>query len=168
MPYYGAERDYPPPTRSIQPKPRKSALSPADLLRLDQWAAPLTWIFPFGYGPYLVGSAMDTRTYRDVDVRQPVSDDDPLFADPDRLRLLNVAMSVWAQQATGLPIDFQFQPMAEWRAEDGKPRNPLGNRWRTIHGDPDEGSDTDRSHRTVHAAALAEEVWAIDNQGDIG
>lgn len=121
-----------------EPKRRKTHLSPAELLRLDQWAAPLTWMFPFGFGPYLVGSALTKRTYRDVDVRQPVPDEDPLFADEDRLRLLNVAMSVWAQQSTGLPVDFQFQPMKEWRAEDGKDRNPLGNRWRTIHGDPDE------------------------------
>ena len=61
-----------------------------------------------------------------------------IATDPDRLRLLNTAMSVWAQQTTGLPVDFQFQPMTEWRAEDGKPRNPLGNRWRTVHVDPDE------------------------------
>lgn len=117
---------------------RRSALSPTELLRLDQWAAPLAAMFPFGLGPYLVGSATTKRTYRDVDVRQPVPDDDPLFADPDRLRLLNVAMSVWGQQTTGLPIDFQFQPMSEWKVEvekaeaAGKHRNPLGNRWQRV------------------------------------
>jgi hypothetical protein len=95
-------------------------------------------MFPFGFGPYLVGSAMEKRTYRDVDVRQPIEADDPLCSDPDRLRLVNVAMSVWAQQSTGLPVDFQFQPMAEFHEHDGKPRNPLGSRWRTVHIDPKE------------------------------
>ena len=41
---------------------RRCALSPTELLRLDQWAAPMTWMFPFGFGPYLVGSAMTKRT----------------------------------------------------------------------------------------------------------
>lgn len=116
-----------------EPKRRRCALGPTELLRLDQWAAPLDVLFPFCFGPYLVGSAMTRRTYRDVDVRQPVEDDDPLVTDPDRLRLLNVAMSVWAQQTTALPVDFQFQPMSEFHDHDGEPRNPLGSRWRTVH-----------------------------------
>lgn len=116
------------------PKRRKTHLGPTELLRLDLWAAPLTWLFPFGFGPYLVGSVLTRRTYRDVDVRQPVPDDDPLFSDEDRTRLLNVAMSVWGQQTTGLLIDFQFQPMTEFHEHDGEYRNPLGSRWRrTVH-----------------------------------
>ena len=118
-------------------KQRRCALSPTELLRLDLWAAPLAAMFPFGYGPYLVGSAMTRRSSRDVDVRQSVPDDDPLVVNRDRLRLLNVAMSVWAQQTTGLPVDFQFQPLTEWREHDGKPRNPLGKRWSRAIGGPD-------------------------------
>lgn len=112
---------------------RKTRLSPTELLRLDQWAAPLNAITPFGYGPYLVGSAITKQGYRDVDVRQPLEDDDPLITDPDRLRLFNVAMSVWAQQTTGLLVDFQFQSMTDWRSYDGDPRSPLGSRWLTVH-----------------------------------
>lgn len=110
---------------------RGTALSPTELLRLDQWAESLTWVFD--PGPYLVGSVLTRRDFRDVDVRVSLADDDPLLADPDRLRLINVAMSVWAQQASGgLPVDFQFQKHSEWIADEG-PRNPLGSRWRTVH-----------------------------------
>lgn len=108
---------------------RVSALSPTEMLRLDQWAESLTWLFDDG--PYLVGSVLRRRNYRDVDVRQRLDDDDPLFDDTNRLRLFQVALSVWAEQSTGLPVDFQFQPRSKWDAEDG-PRNPLGHRWRTL------------------------------------
>ena len=122
-----------------QPAPlgRGTALSPTEMLRLDQWAESLTWVCD--PGPYLVGSVLSRRDYRDVDVRVRLDDDDPYMLDAavvgdhlDRLRLVNVAMSVWAQQVCGLPVDFQFQRASEWDAEDG-PRDPLGGRWRTVH-----------------------------------
>lgn len=123
-------------------EPRRCALSPTELLRLDQWAAPLNALTPFGFGPYLVGSVMTSTTYRDVDVRQAIPDDLlPPFGHPDMLRVLNVAMSVWAQQATGLPVDFQYQPMSEWREHDAQPRNPLGSRWQTVHRNTWEAAD---------------------------
>lgn len=109
---------------------RATALSPTEMLRLDQWAESLTWTFE--PGPYLVGSVLTRRDYRDVDVRVRLADDDPLLANPDRLRIINVALSVWAQQVSGLPVDFQFQKASEWDA-DNSPRNPLGGRWRTVH-----------------------------------
>lgn len=116
------------------PLGRATALSPPELMRLDLWAQAFVWAFK--HQPYLVGSVLTRRDYRDVDVRLPVDDDDVMFEDPDRLRLVHVAMSVWAQQVSGLPVDFQFQPWSEWTAEveQGKPRNPLGDRWRTVHG----------------------------------
>jgi hypothetical protein len=116
---------------------RATALSPTEMLRLDQWAESLTWTFE--HGPYLVGSVLTRRDYRDVDVRVRLDDHDPLLADPDRLRIINVALSVWAQQASGLPVDFQFQPQSEWDANPGL-RNPLGGRWRTVHRGADIGS----------------------------
>lgn len=109
---------------------RATALSPPELLRLDLWASAFT---PTFYGPlWLVGSVLSRRDFRDVDVRCVLDDDDPIFTDPDRLRLFNVAASVWAQQATGLNVDFQFQPLTESHSYDGKPRNPLGDRWVTL------------------------------------
>ena len=110
---------------------RATALSPPALLRLDLWAPALAPLFE--HSPYLVGSALERTDPRDVDVRQLLPDDDPLLADPDRLRLLNTALSVWAEQVSGLPVDFQFQSETEWRQHDGRPRNPLGSRWRTLH-----------------------------------
>ena len=112
---------------------RATALSPTEMLRLDGWAEALTWTFSEGL--YLVGSVLTRRDPRDVDVRCRIPDDDPLLADKDRLRVVNVALSVWAQQATGLNVDFQFQSMSEFATEreTGKPVNPLGTRWRTVH-----------------------------------
>ena len=111
---------------------RRCALSPTELLRLDLWAAAFTAGEKFGvFSPMLVGSTMTGATYRDVDVRVILDDDDPLLADQDRLRLFHVAISVWAQQTTGLLVDFQFQSNTENQTEHAdKPRNPLGNRWR--------------------------------------
>lgn len=110
---------------------RATALSPPEMLRLDLWADTLVWTFDTD--PYLVGSVLRRRDPRDVDVRLALADDDPFLANPDRVRLINVALSVWAQQVSGLPVDFQLQPLSEWRQHDGEPRNPLGGRWRTVH-----------------------------------
>jgi hypothetical protein len=114
---------------------RVSALTPVEMLRLDQWAEALTWTFEDGL--YLVGSVLTRRDPRDVDVRCRIPDDDPLL-DRDRGRVVNVAMSVWAQQSTGLNIDFQFQSISEFamHREAGKPVNPLGTRWRTLRRAP--------------------------------
>ena len=72
----------------------------------------------FGHLPYLVGSAAVGKTWRDVDVRLILPDDefDALF--PDHVRpshqdgrwgLLCAAISELARQRTGLPVDFQIQ-----------------------------------------------------------
>ena len=107
---------------------RATALSPTEMLRLDLWADAVFWTFDTH--AYLVGSVLTRRDFRDVDVRVPLPDDDPLFSDPDRLRFVHVAVSSWAQQMTGLPVDFQFQTQTAWEAETGQV-NPLGGRWRT-------------------------------------
>ena len=107
---------------------RSTALSPTEMLRLDLWADAVFWTFDVH--AYLVGSVLTRRDFRDVDVRVPLPDDDPLFADLDRLRFMHVAVSSWAQQMTGLPVDFQFQTQTEWEAASGQV-NPLGGRWRT-------------------------------------
>ena len=105
---------------------RATALSPTEMLRLDMWASTLVGLGD--YPPCLVGSVLQRRDFRDVDVRLMVDDEDPILANPERLRAINVAMSVWAQQVTGLPVDFQFQSRSDHAAEDG-PMNPLGHRW---------------------------------------
>lgn len=101
---------------------RATLLSPPDYTLLDNWGAQLH--ATFGAFPYLVGSVLREDGYRDVDVRLPLEDLDPLLAAP-RLRVLNMALSLWGRQVTGLPIDFQFQSLTEFRGEKG-PCNPFG------------------------------------------
>jgi hypothetical protein len=75
--------------------------------------------------------------YRDVDVRAMLDDDefDRLFAgcirdysSVSKWSVLSSAISLQLQQATGLPIDFQFQRRSDANAEFGEEhkRNALG------------------------------------------
>lgn len=90
----------------------------------------------FGHAVYLVGSALERRDYRDVDVRCLLDDDefDRLFPGcPSATQyhpawsLLCCAISEWLAARTGLPIDFQFQKRTKANAEfpDGA-RQPYG------------------------------------------
>ncbi|WP_319052658.1 hypothetical protein [Streptomyces europaeiscabiei] len=71
----------------------------------------------FGHLPYLVGTAATGKTWRDVDVRLILPDDEfealfpPVPSDqPDgRWGLICAAISELARQRTGLPVDFQIQ-----------------------------------------------------------
>jgi len=116
---------------------RGSGLSPSDLMRLNWACQPIREAF--GSTPYLVGSALRTSDYRDIDVRLILDDDDfmKMFGgrgdDMRRLRLVNTALSLQIQQSSGLskPIDFQIQPMSYANsipntAEEPNSRNPLG------------------------------------------
>jgi NAD(P)-dependent dehydrogenase (short-subunit alcohol dehydrogenase family) len=89
----------------------------------------------FGHLPYLVGTAAVGKTWRDVDVRLILPDEefDDLF--PTHVRpshqdgrwgLLCAAISELARQRTGLPVDFQIQRQSY--ANDRYPglRLPLG------------------------------------------
>lgn len=74
-------------------------------------------------GIYVVGSALERPDWRDVDVRMMMSDGAFLRIFPGvnleagtwefdpRWCLLVAAISQWMSKQTGLPIDFQFQPM---------------------------------------------------------
>ena len=111
-----------------------SFLVQSDFDRLEDWCRMVRVIF--GQPPYLVGSATERADYRDVDVRMIVSDGEfaVLFRGRlDAVRFLNRAFSVWGQQETGLPIDFQVQQQTAANAEFAKPRNPMGDRdWTKI------------------------------------
>lgn len=89
-------------------------------------------------GIYLVGSALERPDWRDVDVRMILQDEyfEQLFPsavvaqgawefDP-RWMILTVAVSDWLRKQTGLPIDFQFQPMTHANERHKKRRNALG------------------------------------------
>lgn len=92
--------------------------------------AACTVLCDSGWQPYLVGSVMERRDFRDVDLRCIMDDDefDAMFKGARvRLRLMNAAISDWMSARTGLPIDFQFMSMREntERFAD-RPRNPMG------------------------------------------
>lgn len=97
------------------PRPMVGVGMPA-ALHLDAFGREIE--AAFGYLPYLVGTASVGKTWRDVDVRLILPDDefDALFPPietgrfPDgRWGLICAAISELARQRTGLPVDFQIQ-----------------------------------------------------------
>jgi hypothetical protein len=107
---------------------RLTYLGPHAVRRLDLWVTAVRGTF--GQPCYLVGSALQRADYRDVDVRMALPDDDPFVTGQfHRIHLVNVALSVWAQHDTGLPVDFQLQPQSEFDKYEGDPRLSLGVRW---------------------------------------
>ena len=102
-------------------------------LMLDEFGSQV--YSAFGSPPYLVGSALDGKQWRDVDVRLILSDEDwdaMGLGDPrDTHRngkwvALCLAFAALGKQMTGLPIDFQIQRQTEANAEFNKPRSALG------------------------------------------
>lgn len=89
----------------------------------------------FGHYPYLVGSALKTTQWRDVDLRLILDDDewDTMFGVGTKDSMENrkwaipcAAMSLLGQQITGLPIDFQIQRRTEANAEHEGGRGATG------------------------------------------
>lgn len=73
----------------------------------------------FGHVPYHVGSSLHTKDWRDVDVRLLMPDDE--FAERfgtgatmanRKLAAITLAFSALGTSMTGLPIDFQIQPIS--------------------------------------------------------
>jgi hypothetical protein len=89
---------------------------------LDHWCSALA--ASFSECPYLVGSAITREDYRDVDIRIPLPDE-VVASLPMQLLDLNMMLSRWGQQATGLPIDCQVQPLSEFKSYTG-PAYPRG------------------------------------------
>lgn len=87
----------------------------------------------FGSIPYLVGSALKTKEFRDVDVRLILDDAEftalfgthHSFLNP-KLAAFTLAFSLLGRDMTGLPIDFQIQPMTHANEAYSGPREPLG------------------------------------------
>ena len=103
------------------------------LLHLDVFGREISEAF--GCLPYLVGSAARGKTWRDVDVRLILPDEefDALFPEhhqPDRLNgrwsLLCAAIAELGRLRTGLPIDFQIQRMSEANERYDGVRHALG------------------------------------------
>lgn len=149
--------------------------SPAHLL-LNAWGTLVH--DAFGEIPYLVGSATTSKTWRDVDIRVMLDDDQwnrilpgvPTtggagFVYP-RWSALCMAVSAWGQQFTGLPIDFQFQPRDHANTRYKGYREPLG-----IRIDPEPPSETEAGRLRAALEEIgdtnanypdsADEMWRI-------
>lgn len=88
-------------------------LTQSQFALLVDWADRLRPMFDWNMA-YLVGSASRTKDFRDVDVRLIVADEYyNQLSDVVRLDRLHLAVSIWGEKATGLPIDFQVQSMTE-------------------------------------------------------
>ena len=89
----------------------------------------------FGGPPYLVGSALTEKVWRDVDIRMILKDEDYAamgLGDPARSHdnekwlALCLAFSALGKQMTGLPIDFQIQQQTYANATFPGPRSAVG------------------------------------------
>lgn len=110
-------------------RPRTDLLTTTQMYNLD--AACRLIRKAFGKPPYLVGSAGvgEATTYRDVDVRLMLDDDEFAAVCPTRERweLLCLAIGAFLSERTGLPVDFQVQSTQIANARHGGGfRNRLG------------------------------------------
>jgi len=92
-------------------------------------------------GIYIVGSVLDRSDWRDVDVRLMMDDESFSVLFPNaplqnaawehdpRWTVMTVAISAWLRQQTGLPVDFQFQPMSWANERHNGPRSAVGLRY---------------------------------------
>jgi hypothetical protein len=114
----------------VTSKARTDLLTTTELYHLDQACQVISRAFG-GQCPYLVGTAGvgGAESYRDVDVRLMLDDEQFAEACPTRERweLLCLAIGVYLSSRTGLPVDFQLQRKGEALEKFGdRPRNPVG------------------------------------------
>lgn len=89
----------------------------------------------FGEYPYQVGSSLTTKDWRDVDVRLILDDNEfekrfgtVHFAELNtKLAAITLAFCALGRAMTGLPIDFQIQPMSWANKKYPDMRSPLMN-----------------------------------------
>jgi hypothetical protein len=103
------------------------------MLRLEEFGSQV-W-HAFGTPPYLVGSALEGKGWRDVDVRLILTDDEYEamgLGHPQRTHVngkwaaLCLAFSALGKEMTGLPIDFQIQQQTWANKHYDGPRSALG------------------------------------------
>jgi hypothetical protein len=88
------------------------------------------------YGVYMVGSALERPDWRDVDLRMIMADEEfykefpgtehGWWGSDPRWLLLTVSISDYLSKASGLPVDFQFQPQTHANEHYTGRRNPMG------------------------------------------
>jgi hypothetical protein len=107
-------------------------LIPSQRVLLEDWAIHVRRVWGT---PYLVGSVLTTHDFRDVDVRVIIDDEEwaVLFPGLDDVNVRDAkwsgictAFSIWGSTATGLPIDFQLQPMTKANEQHQGRRHALG------------------------------------------
>ena len=90
---------------------------------LADWARKLYQAFYFEHMPYHVGSSLVSADWKDVDVRVMMPDETyEAIAAIIRPRRLNLALSLWGEKVTGLPIDCQIQTITEGNGMENRTR----------------------------------------------
>jgi hypothetical protein len=107
-------------------EPRATQLDVLEFGRLNDWGRLVSEAFR-GEVPYLVGSALSRKDYRDVDVRLMLDDSayDRLASVVD-IKRVESEFSRWGKQWTDLRIDFQVQRASEANRDFNGRRNALG------------------------------------------
>jgi len=83
--------------------------------------------FPSAIAILHVGSSVVRQDWRDVDVRIVLTHDDyEMLATVADVKPLNVALSLWGQRFTQLPIDCQVQAKRDNDHEAGQPARSIG------------------------------------------
>lgn len=121
-------------------KSRASYVGAPAMFKLQTACATINQAFG-DYGCYHVGSSLQTKAFRDVDVRFIMDDDKFAGMFPGltnenmawlhaRWALLCASIADYLSAATGLPIDFQFQSQTFanklYAPRQGHPRSALG------------------------------------------
>ena len=115
-------------------KQRANWLPAPAYCNLNAACAIINSAFRGGFGCYLVGSSLERRDHRDVDVRYIMGDEefDRLFpCGGDRVHdalwsLMCLSISLWLSQQSGLPVDFQIQRQSNANAKHKGRRSALG------------------------------------------
>ncbi len=116
-------------------KKRAHFLLQSDFYNLNMVCGQFKGLFN-NYGVFLVGSSLEKKDYRDVDLRCIIADVDyvSLFGNdeenpPMRWHLICVSLSEYVKNRTGLPVDFQIQSMSFANKKfpiELYPRNAIG------------------------------------------
>ena len=100
---------------------RATQLDVDEVRRLDHFATSLDIALPANVGIIHVGSSLERPDYRDVDVRIVLRDGDyRALAKRVNILDLNMLLSGWGRQMTGMRIDAQVQSLTESSATEGK------------------------------------------------
>lgn len=91
---------------------RQTHLGVEEVRKLDHWCRNLRVMFHESLDVIHVGSSLVKPDYRDVDIRIVVEDEDYVrLSGSLNVKDLNMLLSYWGREQTGLPIDCQVQSL---------------------------------------------------------